>query len=90
MPVRGTSVAKHYKEVIIREENQHEGERILCAWDECSNYGYIQFQFVVNEAKPGFARKLARYVFCCENHLKYFKRSHIPGEYGKLSRGYGR
>lgn len=83
MPVRGTTVARHLKEVIIREQEQ-EGERIWCAWADCDRYGYALFQFVVNEAKPGFARKLCRYVFCSEQCMEYFKRSHIPGEYGKL------
>ena len=86
MPVRGTSTARHNKYVIIREQG-NEGERIWCAWDECEQYGYYQYQFVVNEAKPGFAKKLARYVFCCEQHKQYFSRSHIPGQYGVLAGG---
>lgn len=84
MPVRGTTVARHLKQIIIREQNEHMGEKIWCAWADCDKYGYECFQFVVNEAKPGFPVKLARYVFCSEQCMAYFKRSHIPGEYGKL------
>ena len=87
MPVRGTSVALHSKEVIIREQNEHEGERIWCAWAECDNYGHLNHQTVINEAKPGFPVKLCRYVFCSDNCKTYFDRSHIPGQYGKLLPG---
>jgi hypothetical protein len=87
MPVRGTSVARHNKLVIIREQNEHEGERIWCAWTDCENYGYLCHQTVINEAKPGFPVKLARYVFCSANCKNYFDRSHIPGEYGRLAPG---
>lgn len=87
MPVRGTSVALHSKMVIVREQNEHEGERIWCAWPPCDNYGYLNHQTVINEAKPGFPVKLARYVFCSDQCKHYFDRSHIPGEYGKLPPG---
>ena len=87
MPVRGTTVARHQKEIIIRESNEHEGQRILCSWLDCDNYGYQQYQFVVNEAKPGFAKKLCRYAFCSEQCMTYFRRSHIPGQYGMLPAG---
>ena len=90
MPVRGTSVARHQKYQIVMEQadREFEGERIWCAWDECDQYGYANHQFVVNEAKPGFAPKLARYLFCSEQCLWYFKRSHVPGQFGSL-RGSG-
>jgi hypothetical protein len=87
MPVRGTSVARHSKYAIVVEQadREFEGERIWCAWSDCDRYGYMCHQFVVNEAKPGFPVKLARYLFCSEQHEYYFRRSHIPGEYGKLA-----
>ena len=86
MPVRGTSVARHLKYQIVMEQadREFEGERIWCAWDECDRYGYAQHQFVVNEAKPMFPVKLARYLFCTEAHRYFFAHSHIPGQYGKL------
>ena len=86
MPVRGTSVARHLKYQIVMEQadREFEGERIWCAWDECDRYGYAQHQFVVNEAKPMFPVKLARYLFCTEAHRYMFAHSHIPGQYGKL------
>ena len=84
MAVRGTTVARHQKMVIIREQNEHEGERIWCAWEDCDQYGFECYQIVINEAKPGFPRKLARYVFCSEQCKGYFSRSHIPGEWGRL------
>ena len=87
MPVRGTSVALHSKEVIVREQNEQEGQRIWCAWSDCDNYGHANHQLVINEAKPGFAKKLIRYVFCSDNCRTYFARSHIPGQYGKLRAG---
>ena len=87
MAVRGPTVARHQKLVIIREQNEHEGERIWCAWFECDKYGFLCYQTVINEAKPGFPVKLARYVFCSENCKRYFDRSHLPGEYGKLPNG---
>ena len=87
MPVRGSSVALHSKEVIVREQNASEGERILCAWADCDNYGHANHQIVHNEAKPGFAKKLVRYVFCSDNCRTYFARSHVPGQYGRLPGG---
>ena len=87
MPVRGSSVAQHSKQVIIREQNDHEGERIWCAWDDCDNYGVLSNQLVINEAKPGFPPQICRYVFCSDNCRTYFARSQIPGEYGKLPAG---
>jgi hypothetical protein len=84
MPVRGTTVARHQKLVIIREQNEQEGGRILCAWADCDRYGYELYQIRINEAKPGFPVKLARYVFCSEQCMAYFARSHVPGEYGRL------
>jgi len=89
MPARGTSVARHHKNLIVRSEQDQgfEGERIWCNWADCDNHAYSIYQFIVNEAKPGFAAKLARYAFCSEQCMNYFKRSHIPGEYGKLPAG---
>jgi hypothetical protein len=87
MAVRGTSVARHQKLVIIREANEHQGERIWCAWEDCDRYGFANHQVVINEAKPGWPKKLARYVFCSEAHRAFFARSHIPGEYGRLPAG---
>ena len=91
MAVRGTSVARHQKYAIVRDQadQQFEGERIWCAWamGECDNYGYTCYEWRVNEAKPGFPVKLARYLFCCEQHREYFKRSHIPGQFGRLAPG---
>lgn len=89
MPVRGTSVARHEKYLIVQSEQDQgfEGERIWCAWADCDNHAYSTYQFVVNEAKPGYARKLARYAFCSEQCRRYFMRSHIPGEYGRLPAG---
>ena len=86
MPARGTSVARHLKYAIVMEQadRQFEGERIWCAWSDCDRYGFTIHQFVVNEAKPGFPRKLARYLFCSDGHRQMFATSHIPGEYGKL------
>lgn len=86
MPVRGTSVARHQRYAIVMDQadREFEGERIWCAWADCDRYGYTCHQFVVNEAKPGFPVKLARYLFCSDQCRHYFARSHIPGEYGKL------
>ena len=86
MAVRGTTVARHNKYAIVTEQadREFEGERIWCAWDECDKYGYMNNQFTVNEAKPGFPKKLARYLFCSEAHRYMFSHSHIPGQYGKL------
>ena len=86
MPVRGTTHAKHLKNLIVMQEVDQgfEGERIWCAWADCDNKAYSIYQFVVNEAKPQFPVKLARYAFCSEQCMEYFKRSHIPGQYGKL------
>jgi hypothetical protein len=87
MPVRGTSVARHSRIVIIREQGEAEGGRLWCAWADCDRYGYACHQIVINEAKPGFPRKLARYVFCSDTCRTFFARSHIPGEYGRLPSG---
>jgi hypothetical protein len=84
MPVRGTTIAIHSRYVIVREQNEHEGERIWCAWHDCDKYGVMLHQTIINEAKPGFGVKLARYVFCSAQCKDYFDHSHIPGEYGKL------
>lgn len=86
MAVRGTSVARHHRQLVItsQADAEFEGDRIWCAWQDCDRYGYYCYQTVINEAKPGFPRKLARYVFCCEQHKDYFDHSHLPGEYGKL------
>lgn len=83
MAVRGTTHARHMRRVIVRDAAA-EGERIWCAWEDCDQHGYINYEFRVNEAKPGFPVQLARYVFCCEAHRQYFARSHVPGEYGRL------
>ena len=87
MAVRGTTVARHEKLVIIREQGAQEGDRIWCAWYDCDNYGYINYRTVMNEAKPGFPPQYHTYVFCSENCKRYFDRSHIPGEYGRLPNG---
>lgn len=86
MAVRGTSVARHQKYIWVMNEADQgfEGDRIWCAWSDCDKYAYSLHQFIVNEAKPGFPPKLARYAFCSEQCRHYFARSHIPGEYGKL------
>ena len=88
MPVRGTSVARSEKYQIVMDQADRalEGERIWCAWSDCDRYGYGLYEFRVNEAKPGFPVKLARYLFCSEQHRYWFSVSHIPGEYGR-SRG---
>ena len=88
MPVRGTSVARHSREVIIREQNNQEGERIWCAWADCDNHAHSNHQLVINEAKPGFPPQICRYAFCSDNCRTYFARSHIPGQYGKLPAGH--
>jgi hypothetical protein len=87
MPVRGTTVALHSKEVIVRERDGRQGTRILCAWADCDNTGYDCHKITLNDAKPGFAPKYINYVFCSENCRSYFARSHVPGEYGKLGAG---
>jgi hypothetical protein len=87
MAVRGTTVARHNKLVIIRDPGESQGEKINCAWYDCENLGYMNHRTVINEGKPGFPPQYKNYVFCSENCKYYFDRSHIPGEYGRLPNG---
>lgn len=87
MSVRGTSHARHHKKVVILE-GAAAGTKIFCGWDDCDLDGFALFQVVINAAKPGFPRKLERYVFCTERHKQYWLNSHIA--YGQLPSGANR
>lgn len=75
MPLRGTTHARHMKRVLIRESAQ-EGQRILCAWDDCDRPGYDNYRVRVRELKKSVGEGYINYVFCCENHKRYFVNSH--------------
>jgi hypothetical protein len=87
MPVRGTSIARHAREIIIRERGQQEGERIVCAWADCDNDAVQLHQVCVyDHYRPGYGPP-SRYAFCSEQCRQYFLRSHRPGQYGRLPPG---
>lgn len=69
-------------------------ERIRCNWDECENPGSgLQKVKVCFAARPFRHHRsqtcphCTHYAFCSAQHLDFWTRSHIPGEYGKLSAG---
>lgn len=86
MTVRGTAHALLTRKVIIREGEQ-QGGKILCGWDTCDHDGTMLHHVAVNQAKPGFPRQLARYVFCSERHKQYWLNAHRLG-HGNLPAGY--
>lgn len=85
MSVRGTAHALLTRKVIILEGEQ-QGGKILCAWDTCDRDGTMLHHVAVNQAKPGFPRNLARYVFCTDRHKQYWQSSQRLG-YGNLPAG---
>ncbi|MHB1595390.1 MAG: hypothetical protein ACYCO9_16405 [Streptosporangiaceae bacterium] len=87
MSVRGTTHARLVRKVIVRD-GDHEGEKIVCAWLDCDKDGYMLYHVATNEAKPGFPRRLARYVFCSERHKQYWLNSHRPGMGAGMAPGY--
>jgi hypothetical protein len=71
---RGTTTARHRKVIIIREGDA-EGDRIMCAWDDCdrdADYRYV-LRVWDTWAPPG---PPSQYGFCSERHLRYWANSH--------------
>jgi hypothetical protein len=68
------------------------GERILCAWDDCENYGLQLYKVPIQYAKPGSGEDYnVIHLFCCERHMEYWKHSHKDmGNLPPGARGRGR
>lgn len=86
MSVRGTTHARLSKKVVILEGAQA-GDKILCGWLDCDNDGLMLYQAVTNAARPGYGRRLERYVFCTERHRQYFLHQMGRGLVGRLPSG---
>lgn len=86
MSVRGTTHARHSKKVVILEGEQA-GDKILCGWSDCDNDGLMLFHLASNAARPGYGRRLERYVFCSERHRQYFLHQMHRGLAGQLPTG---
>jgi hypothetical protein len=67
-------------------------ERIWCNWDDCENPASSLFKVKVCHAAARHSRHQTCSMcetkpFCCAQHLDFWTRSHLPGQYGKLSAG---
>jgi len=70
------------KKVLSRDSDRW----LLCCWDTCDNNGYELFKSIFHDHPPGMNCDSAMathltYVFCCEDHKRYFVQSHL-GDYG--------
>ena len=74
--------------------------RVRCGWHDCENPGstlhYVIECFsgvaAVRQDHPELPRTMrcpdcTKVAFCCEQHASYYRRSHIPGQWGKLPAG---
>lgn len=50
------------------------GEPILCAWDDCGQWGDDREKAVVTEGK-GSQKKQVHYIFCSTGHKSYWLNS---------------
>lgn len=71
-------------------------DRIRCAWDECENPGSRLHVRVICNARGVYRHdqrprdkcySCETRAYCCAQHGDYDARSHIPGQYGRLSPG---
>lgn len=74
--------------------------RARCGWADCDNPGSM-LHFViecfsgskeVRRDHPELPRTMrcsecTKLAFCCEQHADWYRRSHLPGQYGKSSAG---
>lgn len=69
-------------------------ERIWCNWDDCENPSSLLHKVRVCHAAGPYRHSDGAQRSCCEvktfcsaQHLDYWKHSHQPGRYGRLSAG---
>ncbi len=62
------------------------GERILCGWDDCEQYGLQLYGARIQYAKPGSGEDYeVIHLFCSERHRAYFENGHRS--FGNLPAG---
>lgn len=74
--------------------------RVRCAWSTCENPGSMLHYVIecfsgvkaVRRDHPELPRTMrcpdcTKVAFCCEQHADYYRRSHLPGQYGRLAAG---
>lgn len=67
-------------------------DRIWCNWDDCEWPASYLFKVKVCHASRRHPKaQTCRYCetkpFCCAQHLDYWTRCHLPGQYGRHSAG---
>lgn len=61
-------------------------ERILCAWDDCEQYGVQLHTIGVQYAEEGSGHSYyVKHLFCSDRHLDYWRNSHRS--FGNLPAG---
>lgn len=54
------------------------GERILCGWDDCEEYGLMLHQVRIQYAQEDSGEDyMVRHLFCSERHRDYFRNGHV-------------
>ena len=74
--------------------------RVMCGWSDCDRPGSMLFYLVEcfsglqttrrdHSELPDRPRcpECRKTLFCCEQHADFARRSHVPGQYGKLPAG---
>jgi hypothetical protein len=70
-----------------------DNDRIWCNWEDCENPSSNLQRVIICHAAPRFRHQggLCAHceikTFCREQHKDFWARSHLPGQFGKLSAG---
>jgi len=81
------------KQLPIPDGDDEWNSRIRCNWDPCENpSSNLQRVVICHAAAPfrhngGICQFCEIKTFCREQHKDFWARSHLPGQYGRLSAG---
>jgi hypothetical protein len=71
-----------------------DNDRIWCNWDDCEYPGSNLNRVIICHASAPYRHSDGHIcpfceikTFCSAQHKDYWSRSHVPGQYGKLSAG---
>ena len=77
MSVRGTTHARITRKAIIREDDDRQGGKISCCWDECDRDGLMLYRARINDNAPGQPPRHVWYLFCSERHKQLWIDSYL-------------
>lgn len=82
------------KQLPVPDGQDEWNERIRCNWEDCENPSSNLHRAVICHAAPKYRHAdthICQFceikTFCREQHKDFWARSHLPGEFGRLSAG---